>query len=498
MSDIGKRLAQPPAPEIREQIYRAQLEQVDEDDFGAMLALNKAHLVMLAERGLIDSASARTLANALRTMEAQGLVPASDTSLEDAYFAFESRLADIAGAQAAGTLHLARSRNDIGATLDRMRARTYALRIGEALLDVRVQCLDKAACHTDTVMPGYTHLQPAQPVSFAFYLTGYETALGRDSERVADALNRIDENALGVAALAGSGFAIDRDRTTALLGFTRPTRHGLDTVASRDVVLELLSATNLLGVTWSRMAQDFHVFSSHEFGLLRFPDRVSGISSIMPQKKNPIALEFLKAQSARITGALMSCTAAVRSSHFSVSLEAIREGLTDGWAVLKHTPDHLAMLRLLVDSVEPTGQDLADRCNRNFSTATDLADGLVRLRGLSFRQAHHVVGGAVRLALEAGRDASGIDAALLDQAAQLELGAPLSLTAEDVAACLDARQALSHRTTPGGTAPSAVLAAMEASRAELSQARQSLAARRARLQEAATALDAAIDALASA
>lgn len=498
MSEIGKRLGQLPADEIREYIYRPQLSQVDADDFKAMLELNKAHLVMLSECSLMDRSSARQLAQALQQMGTLGADRAAvDTLLEDAYFAFESRLSGLAGAHAAGALHLARSRNDIGATLDRMRARTYALRIAESLLAVRTQCVNRAFAYTEVIMPGYTHLQPAQPLSFAYYLSGYETALERDSQRLTEAMVRIDENALGVAALAGSSFAIDRNRTAQLLGFTRVTRHGLDTVGSRDFMLELLSAVNLLGVTWSRIAQDFQVFSSDEFSALDFPDRVSGISSIMPQKKNPIALEFLKAQSARATGALMGSITAVRSTHFSVSLDAIREGLTDGWAVLKNTPANLSVLRLVMESAEPRTAGLVARCNRNFSTATDLADGLVRHCGLSFREAHHIVGGVVRLAIELGRDATGIDAALLDQAAVAEIGKPLSLSDAVIRQCLDARQALLQRTTAGGAAPSAVLTLLAESQQRLQQTRIKIEARRQALVQADAVLDAAINALAA-
>lgn len=499
MSDIGKRLGQLPATEIRETIYRPQLSQVDGDDFKAMLALNKAHLVMLSECGLIERATARQLAQALQQMAALGPDQEPvDTLLEDAYFAFETRLAALAGTHAAGALHLARSRNDIGATLDRMRARTCALRIADGLLQVRSQCVTRAFETTDVIMPGYTHLQPAQPVSFAYYLSGYETALERDSQRLMEALVRIDESALGVAALAGSSFAIDRHRTAQLLGFERITRHGLDTVASRDFMLELLSAVNFMGVTWSRIAQDFHVFVSDEFSTLEFPDRVSGISSIMPQKKNPIALEFLKAQSARATGALMGCVAAVRGTCFSVSLEAIREGLTDGWAVLKNTPDNLALLRLIMESVQPRTAGLAERCNRNFSTATDLADGLVRYRGLSFREAHHIVGAVVRLAISLGRDASGIDSALLDQAAVTEIGKPLELPDDVIRQCLDARQALQQRTSPGGAAPSAVRALLTESQLRLQQTGIKIEARRQALVQADAVLDTAINTLAAA
>jgi len=179
-----------------------------------------------------------------------------------------------------------------------------------------------------------------------------------------------------------------------------------------------------------------------------------------------------------------------------VSLDAIREGLSDGWAVLKHTPNNLSVLRLVMESVQPREAGLAERCNRNFSTATDLADGLVRHCGLSFREAHHIVGGAVRLALDQGRDATGIDAALLDQAALSEIGKPLGLADSVIRQCLDAQQALAHRTSPGGAAPAAVLALLAESQQRLQQSRIRIAARRQALVQAGAVLNTAIETLA--
>ncbi len=497
MSDIGKRLGQLPAEEIRELIYRPQLTSVNADDFKAMLSLNQAHLVMLSECGLVDAPTATTLARAMCTIAQQGVDTADvDTLLEDAYFAFETRLSSIAGTHAAGALHLARSRNDIGATLDRLRARHYALDISDALLEVRTQCVTRTAQYTDVIMPGYTHLQPAQPVSFAYYLSGYEVALARDSERIARSYDTINTSALGVAALAGSSFHIDRNRTAALLGFDGTTRHGLDTVASRDFVLELLSAVSILGTTWGKIMQDFHVFVSDEFASISFPDRVAGISSIMPQKKNPIALEFLKAQASRTLGAFVSSMSAARSSNFSVSLDAIREGLTDAWQTLAATPNNLALLRLIMETVEPRRTGLVERCNKNFSTATDLADGLVRQCNLSFREAHHIVGGVVKMALDLGVDATGITPAMIDTVAQDIIGKPLSLSAAFVHTCLDAEHALKQRTTQGGACAASVTSILDVSQHQLAQSRLEIDKRRQQLHDADVALQQAIQMLA--
>ncbi len=498
MSAIGKRLGQLPAIEIRDSIYAPLLQAGDAAAHADMLAMNAAHLVMLHECGLLAPDVTRVLARALRELRDAGPgTPPTDTTIEDAYFAFELRLGEQAGAAVAGHLHLARSRNDIGATLDRMRVRRLNVAIRAALLDVRRACLARAAAHLEAVMPGYTHLQPAQPITYGFLLASYEEALARDHERLAQAHARADQCALGVAALAGSGFAIDRARTAQLLGFAGITAQGLDTVGSRDAVTELAYAATQLGVTWNRIAQDMHTFVSDEFSALAFPDSVAGISSIMPQKKNPVALEWLRAQSARHLGALTGALAAVRGTHFTVALDAIREGLADAFAMLDATPASLRMLRLVIDTAEPQQALLLQRCRDNFSTATDLADALVSEHGLSFRDAHHVVGCLVRLALDAGLHAGEVDAALLAQAAQDVLGRPISMNDADLRDMLDPARAVARRQTPGGTAPATVSAALDVARGRL-DADATLLAQATHAHEAAAAeLAACLDALAA-
>lgn len=496
MSEIGKRLAEPPASEIRESLYRPLLESSDDDDFHAMLTLNKAHLVMLSECGFVDAEIARTLASGLLQIEAQGRATGPvDTQVEDPYFAFEMRLGDVIGSHAAGFLHVARSRNDIGATLDRMRARLYADRILDVLYAVREQCLVRADLFADVVMPGYTHLQPAQPITFGYLLSAYEASFARDSARIAAAQGRADESSLGVAALAGSGFAIDRKRTAELLGFGAVTSNGLDTVGSRDFVTELMYGVTQLGVTWSRLAQDFHTYVSDEFSSIGFPDRVAGISSIMPQKKNPVALEFLRAQSARTIGALTGSLSAVRSTHFSVALDAVREGLVDAWSLMKTIPSTLQLVRLVVETATPQADRLMLRCDANFSTATDLADRLVQTRGLSFRDAHHVVGRVVRMALDENKTAREVDAAMVNAAALEVLGSPLDVDDAFVSASLDALASVARRTTEGGTAPDTVRRALQDARARLVRDREVHAMAREHVRESQARLALAIEKL---
>ncbi|MFP9228662.1 argininosuccinate lyase [Pectobacterium cacticida] len=496
---IGARLAQDPIQEIQQFIYRPLLNNTDQDDFHDMLAVNAAHLVMLHENGLMTDERARLLAKALIDMAAEGVEdPAAiDSRTEDAYFAFELRLGRIVGVHEAGFLHVARSRNDIGATLDRLRAARYALTIMTALNDVRHVCLTQAERYADVVMPGYTHLQPAQPITFGYLLAGYAESLNRDYQRLAECYPRIIQGSLGVAALAGSSFAIDRQRTAQLLGFDDVTRNGLDTVASRDFATELLYATSQLAVTWNRVVQDFHTFTSDEFAIIGFPDSVAGTSSIMPQKKNPFALEFLRAESARILGTLTGALSAVRSTNFTVSLDAIREGLMDLWPTLVRVGQDLQLFKQVLATVEPRPKLMLQRCYSNFSTATELADELVKHQGLSFREAHHVVGLVVRLALDAGKNASEIDARLLNQAALAILGHELDVDDTFVTKALNPTQSVSGKMSLGGTAPEQVRSFLHTAQQQLTNDCQQLTIREARRERALSELKSALHALAA-
>jgi argininosuccinate lyase len=494
---VSGRLGEAPIEEIRRMVYTPGIMRADDDDFRDMCAMNQAHFVMLAESGLLRADVVAPLARAMRQMEQEGRanVP-TDPELEDSYFAFETRLAQVAGPDVAGRLHTGRSRNDIGATLDRMRARRHCLAIQEALDGARAACLAKAEEHVATIVPGYTHLQPAQPITFGFYLLSVASALARDSERLKQAYGRIDENTLGTAALAGTSFPLDRQRTTELLGFSAVLEPGLDAVASRDFVTELMFAATALSVHWSRVAQDMYTFCTHEFSSVLFPDRIAGTSSIMPQKKNPIALEYLRAEAGRSIGALAGSLASIKGTNFSIALDALREGLFDAWTMLGQIPGDLALFQKVVENARPDAERLEQRCRANFATATDLADGMVREAGLPFRDAHHIVGAVVRAAIEAGKTAEGVDAAMVDAASVEMIGRPLGLSDAFVQDCLDPKKAVEARRTVGGTASAEVLRMIGSAREKLASDREWLGRQRARLTEASEHLHARVEALA--
>ncbi|BDB28321.1 argininosuccinate lyase [Cupriavidus sp. TA19] len=497
-SKVSRRLTQPTAAEVCEHIYLPRLMREFGSGFRYLTDINQAHLLMLHGSALIPADVAAVLAQALLRIETEGAqAVALDPAREDAYFNYEAHLMQIAGADAGGRLHVARSRNDILATHDRLRARDLALDLLEAMLAVRTVALDKAEAYADVVMPGYTHLQAAQPITYGYYLAGVAEALGRDITRMQHALAALDACPLGAGALAGTAFAIDREATARWLGFSTFAPNSLDAVASRDFAWEMLSAITIGAVSWGRVAQDLYIWATPEFGLIDFPDSVAGTSSIMPQKKNPVVLEYLKGKGGHMLGLLTGALAALKGSHFTHSGDGNRESMRGFWEAGDECLRCLSLLRLVIDTATPQQTGMLTRASRDFSTATDLADALVRDAAMSFRQAHHVVGAVVRDALDQHLPASEISAAMVDEAAMRVAGRPAGLDAAAVARCLDPRQGVAARMAAGGPAPALVRANVTAQRAATTQAQQARDATCARLDTARDALKRSLGHLAS-
>jgi argininosuccinate lyase len=495
---VSARLSEQTAPEVAATIYAPSMRDFDAEGLERMCALNEAHAVMLQACGLIAPDVARTLLDGIARIRAEGVAAIDlDPQFEDSYFAFENRLSQIAGKSATGWLHIGRSRNDIGATLDRMRARATCLALCEQMSLARRACLNAAERHAEVVMPGYTHLQPAQPITFGYYLLNVASSLEREQQRLSGSYPRIDLCPLGSAAFAGTSFAIDRALTAQWLGFSEIMLPGLDAVASRDFVTELLWTVTSAQTLLSRVAQDLYAFTTHEFAALSFPDRVAGTSSIMPQKKNMLPLEYFRAEAGRSIGALAGVLSAIKGSNYSIGLDSVREGVADAWPVFERFLTALPLLRLIVETAEPNRDLLARRCLANFSTATDLADGLVRAHGVSFREAHHIVGRAVRIVLDAGGDATALTAAIVDDAAQAEIGRRLGLDETSVRAWLDPLAAVRARSGLGGPAPAEVRSRVQQALARLDAEDEATQGRRARLAAAAAELRRRVTAIAS-
>jgi argininosuccinate lyase len=496
-SKVSRRLTQAIAPEVLEHIYRPRLGAEFIAVFPYLSALNAAHLVMLAKQDILTPAVAGSIATALLRIDAEGAEAITpDPALEDAYFNVEARLIALTGADVGGRLHIARSRNDLSAAIDRLRARESLFALLAATHEVRRAFLDRAELFADVVVPGYTHLQPAQPITFGFYLSGLAAALGRDAERLLDAYKRLNLSPMGAAALATTTFPIDRHLTADLLGFDGLVEHGLDSVASRDFALELVAAATGMALTLSRFAEDMHVMVSHEFSTVEFPDSVCGTSSIMPQKKNPVVLEHLKGKAAHVAAAFASAAACVRASHFTNTLDAHREGLSQVWGGLAEAQRALALARIAASTVEPKAELSLARARANHSTATDLADLLVRSGGMDFRTAHHVAGAVVRRLMDAGLGAHEATLALVDDASIEVAGKATGLSAEAVTEALDPVRSVAARTIPGGTAPSEVRRMVGVLRERLGDDEAKRTGWTAKVDEAVHRRQAAVEALA--
>ena len=472
-SKVSSRLKQALAPEVIKYIFQPRLEREFHGNFELLNQINMAHLSMLGHQKILDQYAVRRVASALVQMQAEGPNAVElDPAREEAYFNYEAHLIKLVGADLGGRIHTARSRNDMGATIDRMRARDFTLRIGTSLAALADAALKQSARYVDYVMPGYTHMQAAQPVTYGYYLSALVDAWSRDLDRLLHVLDSASGSPMGACALAGTSFPIDRDATSALLGFTQPLGNALDSVASRDFALELSAALSIMMVTCSRMVQDFYIWSTAEFGYVSFPDSIASTSSIMPQKKNPAVLEFLRGKAGHLIGNTAACLSTVKSTHFTHAGDSNRESTRGVWESCEEALKALELMKLLVEQVEPNRQRMLSRAAVDFSTVTDLADLLVRESNISFRDAHHIIGAVVREALDKHIPACEITTQLVKSAAADQLGREISIREDALQACLDPVKNVAARQTYGGPAAPTVLAHIEEQKAVLQRKRE--------------------------
>ncbi len=473
------------APEIQAAFMAPVLFRSFAPALPLMSAINKAHVVMLEEQGILDQAVAAELARVILDLDEEG--PSAfelDPAREDPYFNYEAEVIRRVGADVGGRMHVARSRNDLKATQDRMRARHLAIKIMSEVQEVRRVLIDQAGKYSDVVMPGYTHLQPAQPITYGWYLLGVESGLQRDFNRFSEAYSRLNLSPLGAGALAGTSFPINRDRTACLLGFDGPAWHAQDAIACRDVIIELVAACTFLATTMGRMAQDFYNMTTYEFSTLDLPDSVAITSSIMPQKKNMAALENLKGRPAHLIGALSSAFAAYKAVPYSHAQDGTSDSMRWVWDSLEEMALAVPAARVVVSGAKPKPERMLELVRENYSTATDLADALVREKGLSFREAHHVVGRVVRLAMERGLKADEVGADLIDQAAVETIGRAASMSDEAARNALDPVKAVLSREGTGGPSPNDVAALVEAANSKHAEDSELLSRRVASLRAA--------------
>ncbi len=410
---------------------------------------SKAHAAMLADAGIITKADAKEIAKGLDAVAAEieaGTFKFS-TELEDVHMNVESRLKAVIGA-AAGRLHTARSRNDQVATDFRLWVRDQIDGIDEALANVQRALAEKAEAHAATVMPGFTHLQPAQPVTFGHHLLAYVEMIGRDRGRFADARKRLNESPLGSAALAGTSFPIDRHKTAEALEFDRPMANSLDGVSDRDFALETLAAASISAIHFSRLAEEIVIWMTPQFGFVKLSDRFTTGSSIMPQKRNPDAAELSRAKVGRILGAFQSLAVVMKGLPlaYSKDMQEDKEATFDALESFKLV---VAAMAGMVADLEPVPYAMRAAAGRGYSTATDLADWLVRELKMPFRDAHHVTGSIVKAAEDKGVD---LEALSLNDMQKVE-----PRITKAVFSVLSVENSVKSRTSYGGTAPQNVL-----------------------------------------
>lgn len=406
---------------------------------------SKAHAAMLAEQGIISKADAREIMRGLDQVQAEieaGRFAFSE-KLEDIHLNIESRLTEIIG-PAGGRLHTARSRNDQVALDFRMYVRDALDAFDGALMGLQLALARKAEAHADTIMPGFTHLQPAQPVTFGHHLLAYVEMFGRDGGRFADARARMNESPLGSAALAGTSFPIDRQMTAEALGFDRPTANSLDGVSDRDFALETLAAAAISAMHLSRLAEEIVIWMTPQFGFITLSDRWTTGSSIMPQKRNPDAAELCRAKVGRIAGAFQGLLLVMKGLPLTYAKD-MQEDKEATFDALRSFAVAVAAMRGMIEDMEPNADAMRAAAGRGYSTATDLADWLVRTLKLPFREAHHVTGAIVKLAEDRG-------VALEDLPLNAMQGVEKRISA-DVFSVLSVENSVRSRTSFGGTAP---------------------------------------------
>ena len=420
---------------------------------------SRAHVAMLARQGIVSAEDAGTIDRGLQQIAAEyerDGVP-EDWDLEDVHMTVEARLTEIVG-PVAGRLHTARSRNDQVATDFRMWVRTANRRAIAGIEAVLAALVARAEEHAGTIMPGFTHLQTAQPVTLGHHLLAYFEMLMRDRSRFADALVRMDECPLGSAALAGTGFDLDRDMTAEALGFAQPTRNSLDAVSDRDFALDYLTAASQCSLHLSRLAEEFIIWASQPFGFVKLPDAYSTGSSIMPQKRNPDAAELVRGHAGRIMGCMTALCVTMKGLPLAYSKD-----MQDDKPPVFEAHDLLALSIAAMTGMVETVTFRTDRmralAESGFATATDLADWLVREGGIPFREAHHITGRAVAAAEQAGVP--------LDQLPLDTLKAIDARIDDRVYAVLTVDASVASRRSHGGTAPDQV-------RARIAQAKEEL------------------------
>jgi len=454
---------------VREDVARFTSSRKDDARLAdVVLAINKAHVVMLMDQKIIQWQDGAKILKALQKQSSQKL----DPSAEDVHMAVEEAVLAETGPEVGGNLHIAKSRNDQVTTAIRMALRNELLNIMRQVLNMQVSLLTTSSKHTETVILAYTHLQPAQPVTFAHYLLSHVDGLGRDLERLQSVYERVNLCPLGAGALATTSFPINRKTTAELLGFDSVLENSIDAVGSRDFILESQSVLTLLAVNLSRLAEDLIIWSSPEFGTVELPDEFTSTSSIMPQKKNPEVLEVIRARASYALGDFVASAAALKSlpSTYNLDFQEITPKL---WASTDNLAASLSIFAKLIPNLKVTS-NVENKATAGFVGATELANMLVRKYSVAFRTSHKIVGALVKSLIDSKQTLIDSTPELLQKIAQEAVGIKLRVKKEDIVECTNLRKLIETYKVQGGPSPEEVKKAITARNKTMTQTKTSL------------------------
>lgn len=418
-----------------------------------MSDINLAHALMLDRKKIIPHQDAQKLIEGVLRLEEKGPQALTlDPKLEDYYFNIEQNLIADVGIDIAGRLHTGRSRNDLQSTLVRMNIRDTVAKLIPLIFELRKKLVQLADNNKETVVTGYTHMQPAQPISLGYYFCAIGEAVERDYQRIFSAFDRMNFSTLGSGAFAGTSFPIDREFTAKALGFNGPVYNALDGVASRDYVLELTGVFAILGSTINRFAHDLYTWSTDEFGYIEVDDSVAACSSIMPQKKNPITLEHVKSKTAHLLSAFVSVFGVLKGIPFGHCRD-ISECFTMFWESARQLEVILELLNVTLNTLKIKKSGMEEKARKNFCSVTEIADELVKTENIPFRVAHKIVGNIVRRCVDASMNSAQITLTLINEVTKEITGQETSWSEKQTDEALSPSRSIHGKLSIGGPSP---------------------------------------------
>ena len=484
-----------PAKELVDYLIRPAIATDLERSYQTLLDINKAHVLMLAKQGIIEKDVAKQILQVTQDIAGMQAHPEFEIipDVEDLYFNFERYLIKRTSLEIGGQQHTARSRNDMFATEIRYDTRRYFLTLCEHFNNLRRSFLKIARENTDAVMSGYTHLQPSEPITLAHYCSAILNAMARDYERMTHVWKTVNQCPLGGGSMGSTTFDIDRHYTAKLLGFDKPLENSLDCVAGRDFTLELAAAMSTAGLTFSRIAMDLTLWATPEYGYIELDDSVSGCSSIMPQKKNPIALEHVRAKSGHLEAFYVSLCTGMKNVPYMHCRDISTESVRYFWTAMTEFLQDADLLNASLREMKVHKEHMVESARRNFCTVTELANYLVRIDKISFREAHEIVADVVGYLKVYHLMADLITLEELNMFCQKLFNFTSKLTAEDLKAALDPVKNAQSKTCWGGTAEAEVSRQLDVIEAQIEKDEAERKARLAQIDQAKVDLEKAVE-----